>query len=103
MYDPKKIGNRIRAHRVNLNISIDSFSNLLHITSNYLRSIESGANTPSIALAVEICNLFHVSADYLLCGGKNSVPGRANKESKMFENFNRGQLVSMLNLIEKLK
>lgn len=68
MLNQNSLGKRISDVRKDRGYTSDQASELLHISSDYLRQIECGKcnKTPSLALFIDICNLFRISPDYLL-------------------------------------
>lgn len=67
-FDQCLLGKRIREVRKNHGYTSKQAAEELNISQTYLRQIESGKNckVPSLSIFVSICNLFHVSPDYLL-------------------------------------
>lgn len=67
-FDKSLLGERIREVRKNNGYTTRQAAEKLNISQTYLRQIESGksSKTPSLAIFISICNLFHVSPEYLL-------------------------------------
>ncbi|MCD8336967.1 MAG: helix-turn-helix domain-containing protein [Lachnospiraceae bacterium] len=67
-FDPSLLGEKIREVRKKKGYTTKQAAEELNISQTYLRQIESGRcnKTPSLAIFVSICNLFHISPDYLL-------------------------------------
>ncbi|MCD7835049.1 MAG: helix-turn-helix domain-containing protein [Lachnospiraceae bacterium] len=67
-FDQGLLGKRIREVRKSNGYTTRGAADQLNISQTYLRQIESGKSTktPSLAVFVSICNLFHISPDYLL-------------------------------------
>ena len=60
------LGARIRRQREMFGYSREAFSELLDITPRFLADIESGVCGVSLSTLKAICQVTHVSADYLL-------------------------------------
>ncbi|MCD7814351.1 MAG: helix-turn-helix domain-containing protein [Lachnospiraceae bacterium] len=67
-FDQSLLGKRIREVRKSNGYTTRGAADQLNISQTYLRQIESGKSTktPNLAVFVSICNLFHISPDYLL-------------------------------------
>lgn len=103
MFDMKKIGRKIYHHRLQLEMTDEQFSSEVGIATNYLRSIEAGIYSPSIKTLVKMCNLFGVSADYLLSGDENTIHPRIHEESSQFENYTQEELISQLKITNAIE
>ncbi len=73
----KAIGSRIRKHRELLGYTREQFAEKLDISSRFAADIELGNRGMSIETLIKICELFSVSADYILLG--------KNEESDKFK------------------
>ena len=60
------LGAKIHEVRRLRHITSDKLAELCGVGPVHIRKIESGAKVPSIYLFVRICNVLHVSPDYLL-------------------------------------
>ena len=67
-YDQKECGVRIAKLRYEMHLSQSEVTDLVHISIDQLRSIETGRRSASIDLLVEFAMLFDVSLDYLILG-----------------------------------
>ena len=74
--DYTSIGLRIAKRRKQVNMKQNVLADKLNISNNYLSSIERGKEKPSLEILVKICNVLHVTPDYLLMGNmySNTVP-----------------------------
>lgn len=57
---------RIHELRNSLGINQVEFGRRLHVTKQCVSNWENGNIQPSVDMLIQICTLFHVSADYLL-------------------------------------
>lgn len=57
---------RIKELRLSLGLNQIQFGRKLFITKQCVSNWENGNIQPSIDMLIKICNVFHVSADYLL-------------------------------------
>ena len=103
MFDMKKIGRKIYHHRLQLGMTDEQFSSKVGIASNYLRSIEAGIYAPSIKALVKMCNLFGVSADYLLSGDEKTTHSRTHEKSNQFESYTQEELISQLKITNAIE
>ena len=62
------IGNRIRLRRKELGLKQCQLAEQLNISNNHISSIENGREKPSLETLLGICNILHVTPDYLLLG-----------------------------------
>ena len=70
----KEIGLRIKNIRLDMNLSKQKFASLLGISGQYLGLIERGDGSLSIEKLQTLCNLTHLSADYILFGKDSNIP-----------------------------
>lgn len=64
----KEIGKRIQMIRENMNMTKESFAKLLGISGQYLGMIEHGKSYISIEKLKILCEITHLSSDYILFG-----------------------------------
>lgn len=62
------IGNRIRKEREALSLTREKMAAMLDITPGYLADLERGEARLSVSGLVNLCHLFHCSADFILFG-----------------------------------
>ena len=67
MLDAKLLGKRIQTCRRQKKITAEKLAELVDVSVPYMRELERGAKTPSMAIFIEIANVLDVSADKLLC------------------------------------
>lgn len=60
------LGAQIRSARKDKELTSDKLAEAVGLTDTYLRQIESGTKTPSLPVLISICNVLHVSPNYLL-------------------------------------
>lgn len=70
------LGKRIAKRRKQNKIKQTTLATQIGISNNYLSSIESGKEKPSLEIVVKICNALKVTPDYLIMGTmySNNVP-----------------------------
>ncbi|MGD2090000.1 MAG: helix-turn-helix transcriptional regulator [Candidatus Aminicenantes bacterium] len=66
--DTKEIGLRIRGLRVENNLKQENLAEILKIDRSTLSKIESGTNTPTTRILIELKRIFSVSIDWILFG-----------------------------------
>jgi len=66
--DKKKIGLRIKGLRAENGLSQEDLSKRLGIDRTTLSKIESGENTPTARILIELKRIFSVSIDWILTG-----------------------------------
>lgn len=70
----KKLGIKIKAERLLLNLTLDAASQKIDISENFLSCLERNIEAPSIETLVKIANTYKVSIDYLLSDSIISKP-----------------------------
>ena len=63
-----RIGLNIQAAREHAGYTQEALSELIGVTPNHLSAIERGASGASLETIERLCNIFGVSADFLLFG-----------------------------------
>lgn len=66
------MGQRMKSRRKELKITQSQLAEDIGISNNYVSSIETGNETPSLDTFVRICNRLNVTPDYLLLGSMHS-------------------------------
>lgn len=66
------MGIRIKTRRKELRIKQAELAEMLNISNNHMSSIENGRQKPSLDIFIGICNLLHVTPDYLLLGSMHA-------------------------------
>ncbi|MBS4537484.1 helix-turn-helix transcriptional regulator [Clostridium sp. D2Q-11] len=66
----KKIGQRIRDERKQLNISRENFAELINLSGYYIGQLERGERQMSLPTMISIAKHLHVSLDYLIFGNE---------------------------------
>lgn len=72
-YSQVEMGKRVRESRDKKGYKQESLAKQLNVSTSYIGKIETGKNTPSIDLLVEMASLFEVSLDYLVLGKKTET------------------------------
>lgn len=75
----EEIGIRIKHIRESMNMSKEELAKLLGISGQYLGIIERGKSCLSIEKLEKLCNLTHLSADFILFGKDSSLPETTRK------------------------
>ncbi|MCL2398159.1 MAG: helix-turn-helix domain-containing protein [Defluviitaleaceae bacterium] len=81
----EKIGQRIRELRLYYNLSIEELSDLLGISSGFLRLVERGERGATIERLAKISKIFNVSMDYLALGRETDLTKNDNSPVKFLE------------------
>lgn len=79
--DRKALGKRIRAERVQLNLTQEQLAELIGVSSTYVGFIERAVTLEKL---IQIANTLHVSVDYLLT---DSVDSSANSNFSLLKNL----------------
>ena len=84
MLNRTAFGTRIRAEREKRNLSRAGLAEKLGVSDKYLYEVERGGRGMSLEKLVSLCELFDVTADYLLFGAEksdaeNSLMGMINR------------------------
>jgi transcriptional regulator with XRE-family HTH domain len=66
--DTKKIGLRIKGLRAERDLKQEKLAQILKIDRSTLSKIESGTNTPTTRVLIELKRIFSVSIDWILFG-----------------------------------
>lgn len=75
------IGNRIRKERESISLTREKMAEMLDITPGYIADLERGEARLSVSGLINLCNLFHCSADFLLFGRTDSFTMSARIDS----------------------
>lgn len=70
------IGKRIQQRRKELGFKQCQLAEQLNLSNNHMSSIETGREKPSLETLLHICEILHVTPDYLLIGNMhtNDIP-----------------------------
>ena len=69
----KEIGQRMRARRVELGLSVTRVAMELNFTVEHYRMLENGARKQTLATIAAFSELYHISVDYLINGCSNNA------------------------------
>jgi len=72
MLDFQAVGKQIHNLRVNNGYSQDGLAEILYVTRQAVSRWELGQTLPSVDNLAELCKLFHVSFEEILCMGQPS-------------------------------
>ncbi|MGN1328005.1 MAG: helix-turn-helix domain-containing protein [Clostridia bacterium] len=95
----KEIGIRIKHIRENMNMSKEELAKLLGISGQYLGTIERGKSCLSIDKLEKLCNLTHLSADFILFGKDYNIPETTRK---LLSKYTDDQIITGCLTLEQL-
>ncbi len=73
MYSKKEVGKRLRDMRCKMNLTQEKFAEMLDVSTQLYKKMESGENNISISTLKKMKRKFNFSTDYLLFGEKDSL------------------------------
>lgn len=73
MYSKKEVGKRLRDMRCKMNLTQEKFAEMLDVSTQLYKKMESGKNNISISTLKKMKRKFNFSTDYLLFGEKDSL------------------------------
>ena len=79
-YDPKALGERIRAERKKNKLTIERLCELLEVSPSFIGLVERGTSGISLEKLCKLSEILHVSTDYLLKGEEDIKPERSYAE-----------------------
>jgi transcriptional regulator with XRE-family HTH domain len=95
--DTKKIGLRIKGLRVEKDFKQEKLAGILKIDRSTLSKIESGTNTPTTRILIELKRIFSVSIDWILFGagpGKYIGTDKYNHDlEELLEGINKDKIL----------
>lgn len=74
----KSIGNNIQLARLKMRLTQEALAEKCNVSTNYISSLERGITSGSIPLILDICNILHVTPNYIF---KNSINFEKSKDS----------------------
>ena len=74
----KEIGKRLRQLRKSYKIKAEDLAKRVDTSPAHIRLIERGERGTTIARFIQLCDIFHVSLDYLLAG-RDAAPHETNE------------------------
>lgn len=77
----KYIGENIRVARKSKNLTIDTLSELIGISSSFLGTLERGESSLSIETLINVCKTLGVSADVIIFD-RNATPDSSISDKK---------------------
>jgi len=95
----EEIGLRIRNIRENMRLTKEELANMLGISGQYLGMIEKGKNSISIEKLEILCNISHLSADYILFGKDNNLKPDTKK---VLENYTDKQIETACKMLKDI-
>ena len=95
----EEIGLRIRNIRESLNLTKEELAQQLGISGQFLGMIEKGKNSISIEKLQILCNITHLSADYILFGKDETLP---TDTKKILEKFTYKQIETACSMLKDI-
>jgi len=92
MIDFVEVGNKIASKRKEMKMSQDQLADRLYITRQALSKWENGTSIPSIDSLLELCKIFSISFDEILCLDANSPIDPDN----IFEGHERNYVIEQI-------
>lgn len=72
MIDFVRVGNKISSERKLTNLTQDELASKLFVSRQLVSKWENGTGIPSIDVLLELCNIFHITFEVLLCLDENT-------------------------------
>ena len=79
--DAQVIGHYIKENRIKLDLTQREIAENLHISSKTISKWECGRGIPDYDSAKQLCKIFNVSINELLCGGTSPEPEEAEEDN----------------------
>ena len=95
----EEVGKRIKQIREDMGMTKEKFAKLLGISGQYLGVVEHGKSYLSIEKLKVLCDLTHLSADYILFGKDNYI---VNNTQKALSEFSNEQIEVGCEVLQKL-
>lgn len=95
----EEIGKRIKEIRENMGMTKESFAKLLGISGQYLGIVEHGKSYLSIEKVKILCDLTHLSSDYILFGKNTNI---VNDTKDLLSDFSESQIELGCDMLKKL-
>lgn len=95
----EEIGSRIRTIRETMKLTKEELASMLGISGQFLGMIEKGKNSISIEKLEILCNITHLSADYILFGKDNNL---TDNTKKILENYTDKQIETACKMIKDI-
>ena len=61
----KYIGNNIQLARLKMGFTQETLAEKCYVSTNYISSLERGITSGSIPLIIDICNILHITPNYI--------------------------------------
>jgi len=78
----KDVGFRVRRLRKTMGLSVDRLSEALGITPSHVRLIEYGQRGVTLTLCQKLCEIFNLTADYIIYGDDYEENAANEKDSE---------------------
>lgn len=95
----EEIGLRIRNIRENMKLTKEELASMLGISGQFLGMIEKGKNSISIEKLEILCNITHLSADFILFGKDNNLK---DNTKKILENYTDKQIETACTMLKNI-
>ena len=104
MIDYRKIGEKIRAKRLEQKLSQERLAELCDVGTTHISHIETGNCIPSLKVFISILNALSCSADELLCDELNNAETVYISElSDLIHDCSSRELMIIKNVVHTLK
>lgn len=95
----EEIGKRIKKIREEMEMTKEEFAKEIGISGQYLGIVERGGSCLSIEKLKSLCDLTHLSADYILFGKNKNI---VDDTQKLLSDFSIEQIELGCNILKKL-
>lgn len=102
MYNPIETGKRIHKCRKTKHFTQEQAAESLNISIKHYSEIERGITGLSFELFIKICEIYSVSADFLLFGEQEEISPQLLLKLNSFPTEKKNQILSILTAILEL-
>lgn len=102
MYNPVKTGNRIRECRQLKHLTQEQAAEALSISIKHYSEIERGITGLSFDMFIKLCDLYTVSADFLLFGKQEDLSPQLLSKINSCPEQKKNQILTILQSILEL-
>lgn len=74
----KFIGNNIQLARLKMGLTQENLAEKCNVSTNYISSLERGVTSGSIPLIIDICNILHITPNYIF---KHSIKSEKSNDT----------------------
>ena len=102
MYNPVETGNRIRECRQTKHLAQEQAAEALSISIKHYSEIERGITGLSFEIFIKICELYSISADFLLFGQQEELSPQLLRKLNNCPPKKKNQILSILQSVLEL-